>query len=89
MSEASESSEAFEEVSTPIATDASDALRNDWLKKERLSSDPNETWLEEEAWAYQIRSGAQVMGPEDTLRLYKFMGYEQRECELEKEDAVS
>jgi hypothetical protein len=89
VSEASKSSKAFEEVITPVATDASDVLRNDWLKKERLRSDPDKAWLKEEEWAYHIRSGNQVMGPEDTLRFYKFMGHEQRECELEQEDAVS
>jgi hypothetical protein len=76
--EASQSPEAFEEAITPIATEASDALRNDWLEKERSRSDPDKAWLKEEAWARHIRNGDQVMGPEEMLRLYKFMGHEER-----------
>lgn len=86
--ESSRSPEAFEEIITPMAATGIEGLRNEWLSKERSRSDPDKTWLEEEAWAQGIRNDDQVMGPEDTLRYYQFLGHEQREVDLEDEDRV-
>jgi hypothetical protein len=46
--EASLGIEASEEITTQAATDHIDALRDAWLRKERLRSDPQKEWLEEE-----------------------------------------
>ncbi|KAF4627294.1 hypothetical protein G7Y89_g10862 [Cudoniella acicularis] len=79
---ASYGTEASEEIATPKATEDIDVLRDTWLGKERLRSDPDKAWLEEVAWARRIRNNDQVMNPADALRLYKFLGHEERECGL-------
>ena len=55
-----------------------DTLRQTWLLKERLRSDPEKKWEEEETWAMDIKDAAaeKVMGPGEVRRYYSFMGYE-------------
>ena len=86
--EASHDTETSGEITTPAAAQDIDVIRGAWLGKERARSDPCKTWLEEETWARRIRKDDQVMGPADALRLYKFLGHEERECgPKEEEDA--
>lgn len=82
--EASQSTKVSEDISTPTASEEDiDILRDAWLRKERARSDVNDTWLEEEKWACHIRDEDQVMGPADAIRLYKFLGHEERDVEDE------
>ncbi|ESZ98361.1 hypothetical protein SBOR_1239 [Sclerotinia borealis F-4128] len=86
-SEVSHGTETSKEgITTPTSTDHLNFLRIMWLMRERERSDPNKTWSEEEAWAHHIRNDDQVLDPRDTKRLFEFMGYEERECELKEDD---
>lgn len=80
--EGSESTES-KAIPTPTCTEGIDSLRYTWLQKERLRSDPHNTWSKEEAWATYIRDGDRVMDPADVQRYYSFMGHELREEELD------
>lgn len=80
--EDSESTESAKAIPTPpTCTRGIDSLRDAWLQKERLRSDPGDKWSEEEAWAMYIRDGGRVMDPADVQRYYRFMGYESQEEE--------
>ncbi|KAM3077622.1 hypothetical protein ACMFMG_006953 [Clarireedia jacksonii] len=79
--EGSDSTESSKAISTPTCTEGIDSLRYAWLQKERLRSDLDNKWSEEEAWATYIRDSDQVMGPADVQRYYSFMGYELKEEE--------
>ena len=57
------STEASEEITTPATTEYIDALRDVWLEKERLRSDPRKECREEGAWARDIRNKDQVISP--------------------------
>ncbi|KAH6670145.1 hypothetical protein B0J14DRAFT_657233 [Halenospora varia] len=84
--DASYGTEASEEITTPATTEHITVLRDVWLEKERLLSDPGKEWLDEAAWARDIRNDDRVMGPADALRLHKFLGHEERSLELDEED---
>lgn len=51
--------------------------RYEWLKKERLHSDPGESWKEEERWVSDMQGDDnKVMGPDETQRLHEYYGFE-------------
>jgi len=77
--EGSERTESTKAVPTPTCTEGIDSLRDTWLQRERLRSDPDNEWSKEEAWATCIRDSDRVMDPTDIQRYYKFIGYELRE----------
>jgi len=79
--EGSESTESSRAIPTPTCTEGIDSLRYTWLQKERLRSDPDNKWSEEEAWATYIREGERVMDPADVQRYYSFMGHELKDEE--------
>ncbi|KAG9235711.1 hypothetical protein BJ875DRAFT_260735 [Amylocarpus encephaloides] len=79
--EGSDSTESSKAIPTPTCMEAIDSLRDTWLQKERLRSDPDNKWSEEQAWATNIRDGDQVMDPADVQRYYRFMGHELKEGE--------
>ncbi|KAG4442570.1 hypothetical protein IFR05_001982 [Cadophora sp. M221] len=78
---ASESTESSKPIPTPRFTEGIDSLRYTWLQQERLRSDPDNKWSEEEAWVTYIRGGDRVMGPADVKRYYSFLGHELKDEE--------
>jgi hypothetical protein len=62
----SKSTESSKAIPTLTCTKGIDSLRDTWLRKERLRSDPDNKWSEEETWATYIRDGDKVMDPADS-----------------------
>jgi hypothetical protein len=56
----SKSTESSKAIPTPTCTEGMESLRYTWLQKERLRSDPDNKWSEEESWASYIRDGDRV-----------------------------